>query len=194
MAEQQARRLSRSETHDLSMIIKDRTKVLKAHVAEQAAQCMADFEKKLAAIYSFDQDEVWAAATAEADKVVTEAQEKIAKRCEKLGIPKSFAPGLTLNWHGRGENASASRRAELRRVAESEFAAMSAAANTNIEKQSLDLRTQVVSMGLLSAEAKTFLETLVPVEQAMHQLEFAEVERALAQKRIATRNRWGQLE
>jgi hypothetical protein len=76
------------------MIIKDRTKVLRAHVDEQAAACLADFEKKLAAVYSFDQDEVWAAATKAAQKVVSEAQEKIAKQCEKLGIPKPFAPGL----------------------------------------------------------------------------------------------------
>ena len=53
------RRLSRNETHDLSMIIKDRAKVLKAHAEEQAAACMADFETKMATIYTWDQDETW---------------------------------------------------------------------------------------------------------------------------------------
>ena len=37
MTEEQPRKLSRNETHDLSMIIKDRTKVLRAHAEEQAA-------------------------------------------------------------------------------------------------------------------------------------------------------------
>jgi hypothetical protein len=40
----QPRQLSRQETHDLSMIIKDRTKVLKAHVDEQAARVMRPYE------------------------------------------------------------------------------------------------------------------------------------------------------
>ena len=45
------------------MIIKDRTKVLRAHAEEQAAACMADFEKQMATVYTFDQDEVWQKAT-----------------------------------------------------------------------------------------------------------------------------------
>ena len=111
-----ARRLSRNETHDLSMIIKDRTRVLRAHADEQAAACMVDFEKQLASSYTFDQDEVWKAATKEALRVVTESQEKIAARCVELGIPRTFAPQISASWAGRGENALASRRAELRRV------------------------------------------------------------------------------
>ena len=47
-ADEPSRKLSRNETHDLSMIIKDRTKVLRAHAEEQAAACMADFERQMA--------------------------------------------------------------------------------------------------------------------------------------------------
>lgn len=188
------RKLSRNETHDLSMIIKDRTKVLRAHAEEQAAACMADFEKKLAARYSFDQDEVWKAATEEAGRVVREAQEKIAKRCAALGIPKAFAPAIGMTWERRGENALAARRTELRRVAKSSIEAMTKAAITKIENQSLDLRTQVVAMGLLSADAKMFLESLAPVEEAMRALDFAEMEQKLEREqraRIADRRRLG---
>lgn len=176
MKEVAARPLSRTETHDLSMIIKDRTKVLRAHADEQAAACMADFEKKLAAVFSFDDDEIWKAAASEARAVAIESQKKIAKRCEELGIPKTFAPSLEVSWASRGENMLASRRAELRRVAKTSIEAMTKAAITKIEKQSLDLRTQVVAMGLLSAEAKMFLESLAPVTDAMRQLDFAEIE------------------
>jgi hypothetical protein len=191
---EQPRTLSRSETHDLSMIIKDRAKVLKAHAEERAAVCMADFEKKLATIYSFDQDEVWKAATEAAQKVVSESQTKIAQRCEELGIPKTFAPAIRLSWQGRGENALAERRIELRRVAKSSIEAMTKAAMTKIEKQSLDLRTQVVAMGLLSADAKMFLESLAPIEEAMRQLDFAEMEQKLEreqQQRLVDRRRLG---
>ena len=144
----EGRPLSRQDTHDLGMIIKERAKVLKAHAEEQAAACMADFEQKLAAEYRFDQEAVWKKATDDTRAAVEAAQKAIERRCEELGIPKTFAPTITASWHARGENALASRRAELRRVAQSSIAAMTKAAITKIEKQSLDLRTQVVAMGL----------------------------------------------
>jgi hypothetical protein len=174
-----ARKLSRHETHDLSMIIKDRTKVLKAHAEEQAAVCMADFERKLATVYTWDQDEIWKEATERTQKVVDEAQKQIADRCKELGIPATFAPSLSASWSGRGENALARRREELRRVAKSSIEAMKMAAVTKIEKQGLDLRTQVVAMGLLSPDAKMFLESLAPVEESMRALDFAEMEHKL---------------
>jgi hypothetical protein len=183
-----SRVLGRNETHDLSMIIKERTKVLRAHADEQAAACMADFEKKLAAIYSWDQDETWKAAAEESMKVVKECQDKVSKRCEELGIPKTFAPRISAGWEGRGENAVSARRAELRKVAKSSVDAMTKAAITKIEKQSLDLRTQIVGMALLSPEAKMFLESLAPVDEAMQSLDFHEVEKRLErehQQRIA---------
>lgn len=188
------RMLSRSETHDLSMIIKDRTKVLRAHAEEQAAACMADFEKKLATEYSWDQDEAWKKATEEAQAAAMAAQKIIAERCKELGIPKSFAPRLDVSWTGRGENALNQRRTELRRVAKTSIDAMHKATITKIEHQSLNLRTQVVSMGLLSDDAKLFLDSLAPVEETMRALDFAEVEKRLDkehQARLEDRRRFG---
>ena len=98
---EESRKLSRNETHDLSMIIKDRTKVLRAHAEEQAAACMADFERQMAVSYTFDQDEVWRKATLEAQRVVQESQATIAKRCKELGIPAIFAPSISASWQGR---------------------------------------------------------------------------------------------
>lgn len=124
-------------------------------------------------------------------KVVKESQEIVAKRCEELGIPKSFAPQLGMTWQGRGENMLAQRRNELRQVAKRSIEAMHKAAITKIEKQSLDLRTQVVSLGVLSDGAKLFLESLAPVEDAMQALDFAEIEHKLEadeQKRISNRS------
>ena len=176
------------------MIIKDRTKVLRAYADEQAAACLADFEKKLAAEYTWDQDAVWKKAAEDTRTAIEAAQEIIEKRCEELGIPQTFAPSLSASWHGRGENALASRRTELRRVAKSAIDAMTKAAITKIENQALDLRTQVVAMGLLSAEARLFLESLAPVQEAMAQLDFHEVERKLEREqkqRSADRRRLG---
>lgn len=190
MTDEPPRRLSR--THDLSMIIRDRTKVLRAHAEEQAAACMADFEKQMATVYTFDQDEVWQKATLAAQRVVQESQMAIAKRCRELGIPPTFAPSISASWQGRGENMLAARRTELRRVAKTSIDAMTKAAITKIEKQALDLRTQVVGMGLLSPDAKMFLESLAPVEESMRALDFGEIEKKLEkeqQLRLADRRR-----
>ena len=177
------RKLSRQETHDLGMIIKERTKVLRAHAEEQAKACMADFEKKLSAIYSYDQDEVWKRVTEEAMEVIKKAQERIEAQAAKKGIPKDLAPILALTWQGRGQMAAQDRRTELRRVAKAEVEAMVAAAVTKIEKQSLDLRMQVVAMGLLTPEASTFLESLAPVEDAMREFDFGKIETKLIEQK-----------
>lgn len=184
------RKLARHETHDLGMIIKERAKVLKAHIEAEKARVLADFEQQIAAEYKFDQDDVWKEAAEKAGAVVKEAQAAIAKRCEEMGIPKTFAPSLHIAWSERGENACKSRRAELRRVAKAEVEAMAAAAVVKVERDSLDLRTQVVAMGLLSDAASTFLHTLKPVEEVMHRLEFTKVEQRLTAEQ-ADRRRIG---
>lgn len=173
------RKLARHETHDLGMIIKDRARVLKAHIEAEKTTVLADFESQIAAIYEFDHDDVWKAAAEKAAAVVKEAQAEIAKRCEELGIPKTFAPSLGIGWNGRGENACKHRREELRRVAKAEVEAMAARAVVKVEQDSLDLRTQVVAMGLLSDAAQGFLTTLKPVEEVMRRLDFGDVEKKL---------------
>lgn len=172
-------RLSRQEVHDLGMLIKERSKVLKAHASEQSAVLLADFEAKLAAEYKFDDDEVWKKATVEAMEIVRIGNDKIMARCEKMGIPKQFAPSLQLSWQARGENLVSRRRMELTRIAKSQIDAMEKAAITRIEKQSLDLRTQVVSMGVLSSNGKLFLESVAPVEEAMQALDFKNIQKQL---------------
>jgi hypothetical protein len=47
----------------------------------------------------------------------------------------------------------------------------------------LDLRTQVVAMGLLTAEAKLFLDSLAPVEDAMQALDFGKIETKMIEQR-----------
>lgn len=175
----QPRPLHRSESHDLRMILKERAKVLRTHVEEKSAKLLADFEHSMATIYAWDDDEVWKQAATKAASEVAAAQERIEARCKELGIPARFAPELTLQWHGRGENALTMRRAELRRVAEQKIEAMSKAAITKIERQSLDLQTQVVAMAVVSDEAKLFLSSLAPIEEAMTMLTFDDVEKQL---------------
>lgn len=182
-----AQPVTRAEAHDIAMIIKDRTRVLKSYAEEQAKACLADFERKIATEFKFDQDDVWRKATAKVQEVVNQASEEISKRCEELGIPPEFAPSISATWHGRGQNMLASRRAELRRVAEAEIDAMKAATLTKIERQGLELRTQVITRSLLSAEAKLFLDSFAPIEDSMRELDFVAMQKKLDGEREGRR-------
>jgi hypothetical protein len=104
---------------------------------------MAEFDTQSAQIYAFDDDAVWKAATLAAQAAVAAAQAEIAARCAELGIPPEFAPGISFGWHGRGENAVAGRRAELRRMAKSRVEAIELEAVTKIERLSLAAQTEV---------------------------------------------------
>lgn len=184
-------RMTRQEAHDLSMIIRDRAKVLKAHIDEQAAAHLAHFEEHISTVYKFDEDEVWRKATEKAQAVVAEANTKILDQCKALGIPASFAPGLSLTWAGRGQNMMSSRRTELRCAAQARIEQMKRVAVTKIEQQSLDLRTQVVSMGIVTGAAKLFLESLAPVTEAMGALDFKEIETSIKRREDAQRRLYG---
>src|SRR5688572_20805225 len=106
--------MTKGERTELAKLVRQRAKVAKDQAAQRAAELRADFEQQLAAIYKPEDDPIWKQLHARALDVVVEAKEQLAERCRELGIPKSFAPDLNLHWFGRGENAVAQRRSELR--------------------------------------------------------------------------------
>jgi hypothetical protein len=170
--------ISRSERGDLLQIARLRIKVAKAAAAQRSAELLAEFERHLAAEYSFDQDDTWREAMRRAKEAVAEASKVVAARCAELGIPARFAPDLCCNWYLRGENGSKSRRAELRKVATTRIAASERAAIAEIERQGAEIQTQLISVGM-SEEAQRLLEALPSVEALMPSLPVSEVEAAL---------------
>ena len=144
---------------------------------------LADFEHQLGTVYSYYDDETWQAAAVAAEQAVAAAQAEIEKRCLELGIPKQFAPGMSCFWYGRGENAVASRRAELRRMAMTRIAAMEKAARTQIETLSVSAQTALIAGSLTSEAAKEFLEHLPSAEALMPTFEATEITGLLEQRR-----------
>lgn len=172
--------MTRSERTDLTSLCKQRAKLAKAMADARAAELLAEFEAQLATEYAFDEDETWREAAKIATEALAEANEIIANRCRELGVPTRFAPALTQSWHSRGENASAQRRAELRKVASSRLDAMAKNAKVQIDRASLEVQTYLVSDGLTSAAAQQFLETGMPtVESLMPPIAVPEVEKLL---------------
>jgi hypothetical protein len=171
---------TRAEREDILRIARQREKVAKSEARRRSSELKADFENKLASHFSFDQSPVWAAAMCQADLVVKEMDERIAAECEKLGIPRQFRPRISVVWYSRGENASRTRRLELRTVADSRIAALEKRAFEEIERQNLNFQTKVLCLGLTSPEAQGLLAEMPTAEQLMPPLNLQEVILALA--------------
>jgi len=164
--------MTAKERSELLALVRARARVAKAETDERAAALVADYERQSATIFPFDQDHVWKAAVQAAEDVTREAQRQIAERCNGLGIPPEFQPGLSEPyWYGRGENATASRRAELRKVATTKIEALRKAAVTQIERKSVELQEQLVATALTSDAARAFLEAMPKVAALMPALD-----------------------
>jgi hypothetical protein len=168
--------MSRAERDDLQRLVCRREKVLKSAAKQRSAELIADFENQMGQQYSFDQDETWRKAAEAAKREVDKAQEKVAARCAALGIPEKFAPSLFLQWRHRGyDNVLEGRRKELRRMAQTQIAAIEQKAIVQIELSCLDAQTQLTTAGLSSDAAREFVERLPSIETLMPKLSFAEV-------------------
>ena len=176
-------RMTKSERTELGQLIRKRERVMKSIASERALTLLAEFDAQSAAIYSFDQDEVWEKSAKEAEKVVTNANKTIAQRCKELGIPKEFAPSLVFGWMERGQNMVRSRRVELRRMAKSRIDAIEKEACAKIERLSLTAQTEVIANGLESAAARQFLENMPEIDVMMPTLNAVELKQIQDGKR-----------
>lgn len=158
--------MTRAEREDLSKVVRLRARVTKASLDTLAADRQADVEAQLSAIHKAD-DEQWRAITAAAKQLVKEADEQIGRLCDARGIRRDFRPGLDLSWYGRGENASASRRAELRKLAYARIDADRKAGQQLVDAWAADKLTTLIAGALTSADAKAFLAALPTPESLL---------------------------
>lgn len=167
--------MNQRERRDLAGLARKRARVLKSMAAERKAELLADFETELASIYTPDDDAAMKKIFDEANKQVNAAKARLRSRCDKLGIPREFAPGIDLGWYGRGENALNSRRVELRKVATTRLDAAEKRARVEIERACIDTETKLIAGGLTSDAAQRFLEQMPSVEDLMPRLDAAEI-------------------
>jgi hypothetical protein len=159
--------MTRADRETLLKIARQRERVAKSDAKERAARLVADFEMQLDREYKFDESSIWQTAHAKAEDAAQAANIAIAAECERLGIPKAFAPGLALGWYGKGENAAKGRRAELRRIAARQIEAAEKSARAAIERQSLTIQESIMVSGLTSDQAKLILESMPSPEALM---------------------------
>jgi hypothetical protein len=187
--------MTKSERDDLAKLIRHREAMMTAAATQRSKELLAEFEQQMASNYSDDEDETWKAVTNAADAVVQEAAEKIAQRCAELGIPARFAPTVKLVWIGRGENALAERRAELRRVAKSRIEALETDALTKIKMFCHEAHSRVLAHGLTSSSAIAFFDSLPDAAAMMPVLEMPAVEQLLDTRKADSHlNRYRQID
>ena len=185
-----AEAMTKGERSELLSLVKKRERVMKAQAEERSAALLAEFDAQSAKIYHYDDDAVWAQLFAETQALVEKAQAEISKRAVERGIPAEFAPGIHFGWHGRGHNAVADRRVELRRAAKSKIEAMQKEAISKIERLSLEAQTEIVASGLTSDGARAFLDAMPKLEQLMPPVEVGEMQ-TLIETRRAERKQLG---
>jgi hypothetical protein len=168
--EQRMSQMTAAERLELGKLVRLNAKVAKDDAEARGKWLVADVEAKLAAIYK-SEDAAWADITAAAEKAVQEADAAIAAVCRERGIPEDFRPSLRLEWYGRGVNALKGRRAELRRVAETQIAAMVKRAQVEIDRQAASQLTQITAAGLTSEAARAFIGSMPTPEQLLPPLD-----------------------
>ncbi len=174
-------KMTSAERGDLRSLIRQRARLMKTELKQRRLELMSDFERQLAATFSYDQDKVWKDAHALAEQAVKDAQAVIAERCRDLGIPKEFAPSIHMDWYRRGQNEVKERRAELRLAAKARLDALDANGKTEIERISLNGQTELIADGLSSEAAQTFLQQMPSAETLMPRLELNQVRGLLEQ-------------
>jgi hypothetical protein len=168
--------MSRAEREDLQRLVRQREKVLKSAAKQRSAELLADFENQMGSEYAFNQDATWEEAAQTAKREVKKAQAQVAARCRELGIPDRFAPSLSLVWCHRGyDNLIDRRKAELRRMAQKQIAAIESRATVEIETSCLDAQTKLAIASCTSDAAKAFVDSLPSVETLMRPLSFAAI-------------------
>jgi hypothetical protein len=152
--------LSKGEREDLAKLARQWGRLSKQRVDVVKAEMLADAEARLSEDFSA-YDEAWADATSVVEQKIRELDGLIDQVCEERGTPKQFRPGGIRWWFmGRGENTSASRRAELRKLAAARLDQAAKAAKLEIDAKEVATVTNLYVGGLTSDAARGFLANM----------------------------------
>jgi hypothetical protein len=171
--------MTKYELDLLLRLNRQEAKTVKSATEARKAQVTADGEAKIAAKYPLWYKPEWEKMFREADQIVQKLNALIIADLAKEGIAQSFAPSAQLGWASRGENSFKERRAELRKVLETEVAAQQRTACTHIEIWETNTQRQLFTYGMESEEAKNVLKQRPALETLMPALELTEIENKL---------------
>jgi hypothetical protein len=159
--------MTKADRDQLIRLVKARARQAKAEAETREKVLLAELEDQITAEYS-RRDELWAEAEAIAEEAAAKANDLIVAACADLGIPASQAPRLELGWRRRSSSLSdPSRRAELRKLAQTRLAALTRTAKTMIDGKALEAETALLVGGLETDEARELAAAMPTAEQLM---------------------------
>lgn len=170
-------RMTRTEAADLQRVVRMNCKLARTDIDARAAAVLAEFEAQLAKEYD-PQDAMVKDLFTEADKIVHQLNAELKQRCDDAGVPRNWAPSLHVVLYQRGENASAERRYELRRVAFTRMDEMKRTAKLAVDRAENAMATALIANQLDGAEAKEWLATLPSADSLIQEFSIAEIELA----------------
>ena len=168
--------MTKADRANLERLARKRAKLAESNIGERVKVLRADVEDHLSAQHKFD-DELWADVNREALQAVARADAQVAAVCARLGIPEDLRPSIGISWYSRGKNALASRRTELRKLANARIDAAAESAKVAIRTNLLQVETELIRGGLESAEAVAFVDAMPTPEQLMPGVDLPALER-----------------
>ncbi|ORC47824.1 hypothetical protein B2G74_22220 [Burkholderia sp. A27] len=149
--------------------------VRKAEIDKVAAARRAEGEQELSREFKAE-DELFGDLRRMAEEAAAAADSELARRCQERGIRENFRPRIQMAMSYRGENASASRRTELRTLAIARIDAMAKDAKFSIEKWELERLDELLIGVLQSSEAQTFFASLPSAETLLPPLTMSQLD------------------
>lgn len=160
-------RMTKADRDQLIRLVKARARQAKAEAETREKVLLAEVEDQITAEYS-RRDELWAEAVVIVEEAARKANELIVARCADLGIPASQAPRVEQSWRSRSSSLSdPTRRAELRKLAQTKLTALTKTAKTMIDGKALEAETALLVGGLESDEARKLAAAMPTAEQLM---------------------------
>ena len=169
--------MTKAEREELAKVARMNARVTKSDVEARQRELLAEVEAQLAAQYRADH-EAWRDLVEQANRMLAEVDAEIGGRSEAMGLLEKFRPHVGTIWMDRGENRLASRRAELRKVAQSRAEADARRAKVEVDRRTAEICTQLAAGGLTSPEAQAFLDAMPRVDELLPTLRMPELDTA----------------
>ena len=154
--------MTRTERNDLISLARRRARVAKQDAKVRAATLTAKVEEQLSAVFK-SEDDRWNDARRRVQAEVEAMNQRIAAQLLAEGLPERLHPRAEMGWSGRGENARASRRAELRLLAKARINEQLQTAVAEIERSTVQLEADMLAV-TSGAEARNYLLGLPSAE------------------------------
>lgn len=177
--------LTPSERQDLLKYVRGHARVVRAEVTQRAQELQAAFERQLAAVYPFDNDETWNMVADAVNAVVLHANSAVKARCAGLGIPHQFTPYLYSSLYSGGADAVRWLRDYLCQAAASHIEAKKRVAFAVIAWESAKIQEMVIVDGLSPDRACDMLKALPTAASLMPALVMDNVAAVLGEGRFA---------